>query len=473
MSLSRVGYAAGLVLLFGGFGGAAFQANQDQFDHEKHRKLFPECQGCHVDITDPERPVFPAPAVCAECHDGVVEKKVEWSAPPRRPSNLRFTHADHAQKSSGKLPVDSALACQECHFSSDTAWLSVRRTRPNRCLTCHGIRTAHFSAPDTACATCHLSLIEAVALPAARIARFEEPASHKEGRFLTSEGHGDLAERSTGSCAVCHARDFCAQCHVNAPEVKAIQALGSDPRSLALEAELRAPASHQDTRFLSRHGGSAQRDPARCAFCHTRESCMACHRTRPQIVLALPDSGPGRAIGARIARKPDYHGVPDFADRHGPTARSSPATCSACHARAECLECHRPNPGAAGNYHPAAFLIRHPAAAFNRQTDCATCHNQAAICATCHDQAGLTSTGPLRQGYHDADAAYALNHGVAARQNIESCVACHSERDCLACHSAQSGRRFNPHGPGFDPDRLRRRNPQTCAACHGRNIPSD
>ena len=68
-------------------------------------------------------------------------------------------------------------------------------------------------------------------------------------------------------------------------------------------------------------------------------------------------------------------------------------------------------------------------------------------------------------------AKFGLNHGTAARQNIETCVACHSERDCLVCHSAQAGRRFDPHGPGFDADRLRKKNPQTCAACHGSNIP--
>jgi hypothetical protein len=471
--LPRAAFAAGFLLLLGGFGGVAFNRERDAFDHEKHRKLFPECSGCHVDLTDPELPVYPDPDVCAQCHDDVVEKKVDWSAPPPRPSNLRFTHLEHVRTSSESLPADSTLACQECHFLSDTAWLSVRRTLPGKCLACHGIETAHLSAPDTACTTCHFPLVEAEALPLARVARFEKPASHDDERFLTSEGHGDLAERSTRSCAVCHARDFCAQCHVNAPEVEAIQSLAPDPRSLVLEAHLEAPASHQESRFLSRHGGSAQRDPARCAFCHTQESCLVCHRTRPEIVLALPDSGPGRALGARITRRADYHRVPDFADRHGPVARSTPKSCNACHARPECLECHRPNPGAAGSYHPVGFLTRHPAASYNRQTECATCHNQAAFCATCHEQAGLSSTGPLRQGYHDGDAGYALNHGVAARQNIESCVACHSERDCLTCHSAQGGRRFSPHGPGFDADRLRRRNPQTCAACHGRSIPEN
>ena len=65
-----------------------------------------------------------------------------------------------------------------------------------------------------------------------------------------------------------------------------------------------------------------------------------------------------------------------------------------------------------------------------------------------------------------------LMSGGAARQNLESCVACHAERDCLTCHSAQGGRRFNPHGPGFDPVTLQRKNSQACTACHGARIPS-
>jgi hypothetical protein len=77
----------------------------------------------------------------------------------------------------------------------------------------------------------------------------------------------------------------------------------------------------------------------------------------------------------------------------------------------------------------------------------------------------------LNGGYHDAKQYFTLNHGQAARQNLESCVACHAERDCLTCHSAQGGRRFNPHGPGFDPETMRRKNSQACTVCHGAAIP--
>jgi hypothetical protein len=472
MILHRPLIALGLVALLGAFGGAALRQEPVGFDHAKHQKVFPECVGCHAGIVDTGRSLYPPPEACATCHDGTVEKRVNWSPPPSRPSNFRFTHAEHVRKSGEKLRGDSAVYCPDCHTPSGGTWLTIRRTISAQCLQCHGVRTAHFSAPDTACGICHLTLAEATALPEARVAKFKKPASHDEDGFVSSKGHGKLAEHGVQSCAICHARDFCTQCHVNAPEVKAIQALAPDPRSLALKAELKAPASHEESRWLTQHGGKAKRDPATCATCHTQESCLTCHRTRPPAVVALHASGPGRAVGARLERKkPGYH-TPDFADSHASQARSSPASCSACHARQECLECHRPNPGATRGYHPAGFLTRHPAAAFSRQTDCSECHNSEQFCTNCHKQSGLTSKRPLQGGYHDANGAFLLGHGPSARLQLESCVTCHTERDCLFCHSAQT-RSFNPHGPGFDPDRLRKRNPQMCSACHGHDIPSN
>ena len=37
--------------------------------------------------------------------------------------------------------------------------------------------------------------------------------------------------------------------------------------------------------------------------------------------------------------------------------------------------------------------------------------------------------------------------------------------------SPQGGRRFNPHGPGFDPETMQRKNSQACTVCHGAAIP--
>ncbi len=40
------------------------------------------------------------------------------------------------------------------------------------------------------------------------------------------------------------------------------------------------------------------------------------------------------------------------------------------------------------------------------------------------------------------------------------------------CNGPLGGRRFDPHGPGFDAERLRRKNPQMCTVCHGAAIPT-
>jgi len=472
--------ALGLVLALGT--AAAATLPRDRFDHDKHAKLFPACETCHAGILDRTKAIWPEAQACASCHDGTVEKQITWTPPSASPpSNLRFTHAEHAEKARDRLPADSTYYCSACHLEADGKWMAVARTRSARCLDCHGVkRQEHVSAPDTACATCHLPLAEAVGVPLERVAKFEVPSSHRAAGFLTPKGHGEQARPPAGSghqvapsCATCHARDFCTQCHVNAPEVRLIQALAPDPRSTAIVAKVTAPASHRDSRFLRRHGARARNDIQQCASCHTQESCFACHKSGPAgaVAIRLATAGPGRGVGARVEPgKPGSHTL-DFARSHGPVASATPGSCASCHARTQCLECHRPNAGSEGSYHAAGFVVRHPAAAFSRESDCAECHNAGSFCTSCHAQSGLTASGrALSGGYHDSRGAFLVGHGTAARQNLESCVSCHSERDCLACHSAQS-RHFNPHGPGFDPERLRRRNPQVCAACHGRAIP--
>jgi hypothetical protein len=451
------------------------------FDHWKHRRVFPACQACHPGAAEPGRSLWPAITTCQNCHDGTVEKVITWTPRAETPTNLRFTHEAHARHFRAQVGADSTLACMTCHGEPGAPWMQVARPVPSRCLDCHGVKLAHHEAPDTACATCHLRLSEATGLTRDRIARLPKPRSHETADFMTKTGHGRLAQPvSAGprsfdvapSCATCHARDFCLQCHVNAPEVPVIQALAPDPRSTAIVVHLRPPASHQARGFGFGHGDESRRAPAYCATCHTRESCATCHRGTGIVVAhGLPAAGQGRAVGARVERRlPDWH-TRRFVGRHGPTASADPSRCAVCHARSECLDCHRPNAGATGTYHAAGFLARHPAAAYGRQNDCSECHNPASFCASCHTRAGFRSHNGLLQGqYHDAGSVFLLNHGRAARFNLESCVTCHSERDCLACHSAQT-RHFNPHGPGFDPERLKRKNPETCSACHGSAIP--
>jgi hypothetical protein len=234
------------------------------------------------------------------------------------------------------------------------------------------------------------------------------------------------------------------------------------------------PASHANANFIRSHGKEAQRGSATCATCHTRASCMTCHvGNTPRIIASLPVAGPGRAAGAQPVRRAPASHTADFRERHGPEASARPATCETCHTRSSCLECHRPDRGRPSSYHPQDFLTRHPSSAYSPEANCSDCHNPAQFCQSCHQQSGLVARGRLgTAGYHDAFRGFNLGHGQAARQSLESCVGCHAERDCTACHSAVGGgSRFSPHGPGFNAARARAKNPAVCIACHGTVIP--
>ncbi len=472
-----------------GLAGAALAApgmlapNGEPFPHPKHEKLFPLCTTCHLGMVEAGAPVWPLPASCESCHDGVVEDRVEWAPRPgARATNLQYDHLTHASKAAAKNPADSALGgqCATCHAEAGAHRMTVQHAVSTECISCHRPSESHFAVADSACGTCHLPLTQATLLTRADVAGFPVPPSHERDDFVLA-GHADLAAipmpgGGTGvaaSCATCHARDFCITCHVNAPEVAAIQALGPDSRSLAHEAALPTPPSHARADFLRRHGGEATRNTGSCAACHTQQSCTTCHVGRQSgIVTRLASGGPGRGPGAATARRmPETH-TARFVDRHGPDANARPATCEGCHVRPDCLDCHRPGPGTSG-YHPDGFLVRHPVSAYNRDATCSDCHNPAQFCQSCHQQSGLTAIRRIgARGYHDASRGFGLGHGPAARQNLESCASCHAERDCTVCHSAVGGGfRFSPHGPGFDPVRMRRKNASVCVACHGTAIP--
>ncbi len=460
--------------------GARLAQAPPRFDHGRHAKLFVNCATCHAGVEQPGGTTMPPPASCAACHDGAVEKRVNWQ--PRvgpRSSNLKFDHLRHATLRRAK--GDTTGTCTDCHADRGAPWMQVRPPSAPQCVGCHlPAARDHLSVPDSACATCHLPLAAATTLSRERIAKFPAPSSHSAAGFMLPAGHGAQASAAGGgsrvaqSCATCHARDFCASCHVDAPEVSTIQALAADARSLELPHELKAPASHAAKDFEVRHGGMAGPNGATCRTCHTQESCATCHRAGPPAPsLALYAAGPGRGPGAHTVRRPPPSHGPGWEANHGPFAAASMKSCASCHARSSCLSCHRPDAARRGSYHPASYLTRHPADAYARASSCTDCHNVGEFCQTCHAQAGLSARRALlgAGGYHDGNRQFFLGHGQAARQSLETCVSCHVERDCLTCHSVVRGRGFNPHGPGFDSERMLRKNPQLCIACHGTAIP--
>jgi hypothetical protein len=489
---ARVGSlpASGVLFIIALCAGALFAAPhasrllQSAFPHDEHATMFPLCTTCHVGAVEEGAPMWPEPASCASCHDGVVADTVAWQ--PRtgpRATNVVFAHVTHSREVTEENPADSTLArnCSACHVREGTPRMAVRHAVVGQCIDCHGFQQPHVDVPSEACATCHVRLTDAPGLTREDVADFPEPQSHDDPSFLLG-GHGRLARGPepsgpravAASCATCHSRNICLTCHVDAPESPVILALELDDRPPVFAASLAAPPSHDDPNFLRTHGRDAESGTASCATCHTRASCATCHvGSPPTVIAALPASGPGRAAGAHLTRTPPPSHTFDFREEHGPEANARPMTCEGCHARSFCLECHRPEVARQARYHPQGFLTRHPSSAYAREANCSDCHNPAQFCQTCHQQSGLVAQSRIGQaGYHDAFRGFSLGHGQAARQSLESCAGCHAERDCTACHSAVSGGfRFNPHGPGFNAARARSKNPSVCIACHGSAIP--
>ncbi len=269
----------------------------------------------------------------------------------------------------------------------------------------------------------------------------------------------DHAKHEGFGCTTCHADvaqgqvypdpSFCASCHDGQlqPRVNWQPPTGPSPANLKF-----------------RHAGHPAVEA--CDMCHVSDGmvqravidqCMACHGIAEHQNAAVsdcsmchvqPPAPPSHAFGWR--------------DRHRAEAVAAPEQCATCHVRADCLDCHRPDAASpVGGYHGVDYLQRHPAASYNRETECSSCHNVSQFCQSCHQQAGLVSRGAIGAGYHDGNASFIAGHAQAARQNLESCVACHTERDCLRCHVS-----FNPHGPGFDPGAYAGKNQQVCTVCH-------
>lgn len=483
------------------------QQEESPFPHEDHVGLFPVCDGCHSGIPEGDREAFhPGPADCASCHDGVERGEVDWSPPPRPASSLDFTHEIHAAELVRE--GEGELACAACHSAGggELRMLQVRRGRPGACLSCHGHEAdSHYD--DAACATCHVRLGES-GLGPARLEALPEPGSHDNPAFLAGI-HADEARADPARCATCHVRDRCASCHVDAG-LQPIESVAPAPAGMelpAFEARYPTPEDHLDPAWLREHDVRARRES--CGTCHTRNDCASCHREPlPDAAASLPARGDVRAPGAALVRTPpESHRAPAFVESHATPAAASSDACATCHTESFCTTCHAgsvdgeadargpdggtsrsrtparpsddhprvppgavsgpiPEPVGESGFHPPNYSIRHAADAWGRTQECASCHSTEVFCRNCHMESGVASQGRPGPGYHNAVPLWLFRHGQAARQGLESCASCHSESQCLRCHSQVGAFRVSPHGPDFDAERARQRNPVICFACH-------
>jgi hypothetical protein len=455
---------AALASLFAS-GMSAQTAARAGFPHDKHAKLFISCTSCHAGITSGNTArAFPAPAICAQCHNDRDQKRVDWSPPRPRATNLKFTHTTHLARSTA---AGTPAQCVSCHAAqADTSFMHVQPARASGCVTCHAHQAPEHLAETAVCSTCHTTLAESRSLSVEQIADFPKPASHARPGWAFQHAPDKTNE---ATCATCHARESCARCHANASRIPAITRLASDDRVAQLmrgrTASYPMPASHTTMAFATSHGALAAASPQTCANCHTQPSCRGCHTgfKAQSVIAALPATGVGSATGVVLLQSFVH---PDgFLERH----RSAPAgqlDCQGCHMQRECSSCHE---GASSRrYHPLDFVSRHAPAAYASDETCSSCHRTETFCRSCHLNTKIAVTGARTGAAHTRQPQWLLQHGEAARRGLTGCTTCHQQRDCLRCHSSL-GLKINPHGPNFDAARLAGKNLLMCATCHVKN----
>lgn len=449
------------------------------FPHARHARMFPTCSGCHEGVpTGDFARSFPAVALCASCHNGTIQPPVRWSPPARVGAGLLvFSHPSHLSKAKD-------VTCAVCHALTDTTkWMNVARAAPERCISCHAHRASEHLGADNVCATCHRPLTSAVGLSDTRVAALPKPPSHAQTDFISTHGAVTHAsETSAASCATCHARESCVRCHVDGARAPMIRALASDARVARLvrgkAPVYPIPADHRAKQFGLVHGKAALADAGRCATCHARASCETCHTGAgaQDVLRRLPDAREATAPGVQLRHaslsNDTTHRVSvhpsNFLRSHGGMAASGELSCAGCHSQRLCADCHA-GERVTRRYHVANFLSTHAPQAYGRESDCSSCHSTEAFCRSCHQQAGLAAKTNARSTvFHNAQPLWLLQHGRAARQDLNSCTTCHQQKYCMQCHS-DLGSRINPHGPNFDAARMASKNPALCLVCHFKN----
>ena len=439
---------------------------QERFDHTKHANLFPLCTSCHEGIeTGAQADVFPSAESCASCHDGKVERKVTWSSPKRVASNLKFEHKQHFDDAG-----DSD--CGSCHAAKPGARrMNVAHAKAETCIACHdedkkAAGPVVHLAQTNDCTMCHTALKDARWLSQAQIAAFPQPGTHESKEFIRE--HARTTSKDAQTCATCHTRESCSRCHANAQDVKVIASLGSSDLVGAIVAGKKAvyptPADHRKAGFSDKHGMLAEARIESCSNCHTREGCQQCHTGSSAADRIASLPQQNTAPGVNLAARTRRAHPEGFAAAHGNTAGASGESCTSCHAEKFCSDCHQ---GAdSRKFHPSNFASRHAQAVYASDTDCASCHNRESFCQSCHNGLGLSANGQRPTQFHDGQTVWLLQHGQPARQNLESCTSCHTQSSCARCHSTKGGWGVSPHGSNIPTGKLADKNRPACLRCH-------
>jgi len=290
------------------------------------------------------------------------------------------------------------------------------------------------------------------------------------------------------SCTRCHVGVFDAGTKLHIPEEATCQGSGchDKPQMISAAAVTRIVEAQQHLKF----------DHARHTKA-TNNNCMRCHAgvadsdraIRPAMALCFKchsDAERGRKCSACHVDLTEEGALPashlahdgDWIREHGTRAASSGDLCETCHKESFCTTCHGVNvPALASNrrfvdpfrstVHRGGFLSRHSLEARSAPGTCTTCHAPDS-CSSCHVAKGVAENprgNPHPAGWVGLTSSD-NRHGREARRDPASCAACHGgagEKLCVQCH-AVGGIGGNPHPPGWSSNQPLSALP--CRMCH-------
>lgn len=198
------------------------------------------------------------------------------------PGRLIFAHADHLRRN---------YSCEACHAEFPHDETGAETPDMLSCYRCHGLQHASLGGVATEdCEKCHPPGFDL------------KPEDHTQK--FARKTHAKDAQKQPENCSMCHATQYCVDCHTGE---------GVGPNAPAKPV---VPDDHKDARWRSQHGGKFLANEGLCGVCHTGPSCQACHQT------VVPHAA-------------------DFVSNHKPPKGVPKEDCYICHTdRTECQGCH-------------------------------------------------------------------------------------------------------------------------------------
>jgi len=308
-----------------------------KFSHALHVKDNAiECADCHTAATSSKLSgdkLFADHANCQTCHEDKLASDCKYchttedNEPiPNPPKELIFSHEKHA----GTL----ALKCESCHEGVREATTAAANHLPDM-ATCNSCHTEQKASNN--CESCHRNFTSLI------------PADHLTGEFKKDHAKRTRLGAQDVSCAVCHADQFCQDCHTG-DELKSFGStrdLMTDPSHWTSVKDSPKPLRVQRTHSLNyrySHGIDVKSRFLDCGSCHQAQSfCAECHEAGGNVNQMKFKPATHMKAGFVTIGRGSGGGL------HSEMARRDLETCVSCHdvqgSDPVCLTCHTENGG--------------------------------------------------------------------------------------------------------------------------------